>query len=496
MFTAAIAFAISVIAGSLLTPVVRDWAARWGLLDHALTSRKIHGRPVPRLGGIAIVVAFFAPLVGLLFVDSAVARIFRAEPRSVVGLFLGGLAVAALGIYDDLRGTGANKKLAVQLCVGALMYSLGFRIDEIANPFGPSLPLGPLGLPFTMLWFAGVVNAMNLIDGLDGLAGGVALIGLASSFVLALLRGDPLMMLLCAALAGAVLGFLFYNFNPASIFMGDTGSMFLGFVLAAAGVQMQHSSGAAVALLTPVVALGLPIGDTLLAMLRRLLRGRPMFQADREHIHHLLLAKGLSHRGACLALYAVAVVLGVAALLLARAASGWTAVLILLPLVSGSALFLRWLGFARIDRVPEVVELRRRNLEMRSGMRAVAESLRSASDPIEVWRALREAAPVLGAECIAVRMTEEGHRGRRLVEFSEGFGEGRPGVFRARYGIAPERLAEACLELGWTDRDAIDRDTEIAVEELCAQVASSFDRIDRSRPEESGAEVVPLRRRA
>jgi UDP-GlcNAc:undecaprenyl-phosphate GlcNAc-1-phosphate transferase len=482
MLTAVTAFAIAALAGWLLTPVVRGWANRRGLLDHALTSRKVHGRPVPRLGGLAIVAAFYLPLVGLLFAHTQVGRIFRSEPLQVVGLFAGGLAIAALGVYDDLRGAGAGKKLAVQLAVGLLMYAAGYRIDQVANPFGEPIHLGLLGIPFTLLWFAGVVNAMNLIDGLDGLAGGVAFIGLGSSFVLAVLRGDPLMMLFSAALAGAVLGFLFYNFTPASIFMGDTGSMFLGFVLAAAAVQTHQKSSTAVAILAPVVALGLPIGDTFLAMLRRLARGRPLFQADREHIHHLLLAKGWSHRGACLALYVVALLLGAAAVALTRLASGWQAVLVLLPLISASALFLRWLGYASLERVPAVVELRRRNLEVRARIDDIGEALRRADGPLQIWDAVRQAAPALGASCIGLSLTEPEGRGRRLTEYRTGFDEAGSELFRARYGIQPERAAEASIELGFADgRTTIDRDTEIAVELLCAHVASAVERLDRAR---------------
>ncbi len=377
MLTAPIAFAISSVSAAVLTPVVRAFAVRRGLLDRAEVQRKIHRRPVPRLGGVAIVAAFYVPLLGLLLVQSSVGTLLRAEPLEVVGLFAGGLAIAALGFYDDLHGANAWKKLSVQLTVGALMYGLGFRIDVIAHPFGPAIDLGALGLPFTMLWFAGVMNAVNLIDGLDGLAGGVALIGLGSSYVLAALRGDSLMMLFSAALAGAVLGFLLYNFNPATIFMGDTGSMFLGFVLAAAAIQTHQKSDTAVGLLAPIVALGLPIGDTLLAMIRRAARGRPMFHADREHVHHLLLAKGWSQRRACMALYGVALLLGTAAVLLGRVTSGRSAALLLMPLVAGAALFLRWLGYGRAERA-QVLELRGREPEP---LRSVAATLRRAASP-------------------------------------------------------------------------------------------------------------------
>ena len=205
MKTAGVAFVTATAAAAVLTPLVRAAARRWGLYDHALTSRKVHGRPIPRLGGVAIVLAFFVPLAALYFVDSEVGRRLWSEPRHALGLFVGGAMIAALGLVDDIRGTGARSKFLVQFGVAALMYAFGYRIEVIANPFGGELALGVFALPFTMLWIAGVVNAMNLVDGLDGLAGGVALIAVASIFAVATLRAEPLMMLVTAALAGAVL---------------------------------------------------------------------------------------------------------------------------------------------------------------------------------------------------------------------------------------------------------------------------------------------------
>ena len=349
MRSAAVAFILSIICGTILTPIVRRLAHRMGALDHALSSRKIHGRPVPRLGGVAIVLAFYAPLVGLLLFHNGVSEMFLAERQKVVGLFVGGIAIALLGVYDDLRGAGAGKKFLVQFAVAGLMFALGYRVDAIANPFGAELQLGWASLPFTLFWIVGVINAMNLIDGLDGLAGGVALVAVLTTFLISLQRGHPLMMLFSGALAGAILGFLFYNFNPASIFMGDTGSMFLGFVLAASAIQTNQKSSTAVAVLIPGIALGLPIMDTLLAMGRRALRGRPIFQADKEHIHHRLLARGLSHRQAVLVLYGFCVLLGAVALILTYTNSMQSAFLLV---AIGVIAFAALLDFVRSNGTP------------------------------------------------------------------------------------------------------------------------------------------------
>jgi UDP-GlcNAc:undecaprenyl-phosphate GlcNAc-1-phosphate transferase len=491
MRAAATAFLAATFAGATLTPLARMLALRWGVLDHALTSRKIHGRPVPRLGGIAIVLAFYAPLIALFFANSDVGRRFYANPDKALGLFAGGLAIAALGVYDDLRGSGAAKKFAVQFAVAGLMYWIGFRVDLIANPFGPELHLGWLGLPFTMLWIAGVINAMNLIDGLDGLAGGVALIAIATTFAFSVTRGEPLMIMFTAALAGAVLGFLFYNFNPASIFMGDTGSMFLGFVLAATSIQTSQKSSTAVAIVVPIIALGVPIADTLLAMLRRAARGVPMFSADRGHIHHRLLATGLSHRQTVLVIYGASIALGGVALVLSFSSSS-QATYVLLALAAVGYLALRRLGFFSVAQVQRVLEDRKRNLEIRKEMRRVGEALRSADAIEQVWVAVRMAARILGASAVALHLPEDPTRAPGA--HTDGFEAAGPELFRARYGLLPERPGDTHIELGWSDgRYAVDRDTEIAVEVLCDHVAAAIDRVSTATTEPIASRVVSLR---
>src|SRR3954452_15535040 len=165
MRTAAVAFIISMLCGALLTPVVRRLAHRFGVLDHARSSRKIHGKPIPRLGGIAIVIAFYAPLVGLLIFQTGVGQLFLAERDHVIGLFAGGISIAILGLYDDLRGANAWKKFLIQFLVAGMLYKLDFRIEALANPLGEPFTFGWLSLPLTLFWIVGVINALNLIDG-------------------------------------------------------------------------------------------------------------------------------------------------------------------------------------------------------------------------------------------------------------------------------------------------------------------------------------------
>ena len=316
MRTAGVAFVLACLVSVLLTPFMRRFALARGLFDDQMPARKIHGRPIPRLGGLAIVAGFYVPLLALLLPASSVGGTFYAKMPEAVTFLLGGVAICGLGLFDDLRGAGAGKKFLVQFAVAGALFMAGNRIEQLTLPFVGTLTLGSLSLPFTLLWVVGVINALNLIDGLDGLAAGVGFFAVATTFAIAALRQDPLMMLFMGALGGSIVGFWAYNFNPASIFMGDTGSMFLGYVLGVGAMRTSQKSSTAVAILVPILALGLPIADTLLAMLRRALAGRPMFSADRQHIHHRLLDLGLSQRRVVMTLYGVAALLGAMAVIL------------------------------------------------------------------------------------------------------------------------------------------------------------------------------------
>ncbi|MFT3913254.1 MAG: MraY family glycosyltransferase [Anaeromyxobacteraceae bacterium] len=473
------AFIAAMVVAAILTPLVRNLALRRGWLDHALSARKVHGRPVPRLGGVAIVIGFYVPLLALLLANSEVGRRFWADRTNAIALLAGGLAIAVLGVWDDLRGMKAGLKFTIQFAVALFLFGMGARVTEITNPFGDPIQLGWLALPFTVLWITGVINAMNLIDGLDGLAGGVALTAISTTFVIAAWRGEPLMMLFAATLAGAVAGFLFYNFNPATIFMGDAGSMFLGFVLAATAIMKNQKSSTAVAIVVPIIALGIPIADTFLAMVRRMMKGVPIFQADRAHIHHRLMELGLSHRQAVLVLYGASVALGVVALGMSFVTTGLQAAGLLLGMSVVIFFALRRLGYLDLSRAQRLLETRRRNLDRRASVRRAGEALRTAESVEEIWGIVRGASRELGASGVALRLA--GPRALAGSEpFEDGFEEAEGPLFRARYGLVAERPGEHHLELGFDDgRFSIDRDTEIAVELLCEHVSGAFDRLDR-----------------
>jgi UDP-GlcNAc:undecaprenyl-phosphate/decaprenyl-phosphate GlcNAc-1-phosphate transferase len=478
MRTAAVAFIISMLTGTFLTPLVRRLAYRFGALDHARSSRKIHGHPIPRLGGIAIVVAFYAPLVALLAFHSEVGSLFVAERDHVIGLFVGGLAIASLGLYDDLRGANAWKKFLVQFAVAGFLFWFGFRFEALANPFGESINLGWASLPITLLWIVGVINAMNLIDGLDGLAGGVALVAVVTTFLVSLQRGHPLMTLFSSALAGSIVGFLFYNFNPASIFMGDTGSMFLGFVLATTAMQTNQKASTAVAVLIPCIALGLPIMDTLLAIGRRAIRGRPLFQADKEHIHHRLMDLGLSHRQAVLVLYGFCILLGAAALILTYTNSGQSA-LLLVVLTVVAFVFLRSLGYVRLAQMPAAGADRQRNRAMRAALQPLGRRLKQLRAVDEMWPLVIEAGKALGATTVDLRVELLGAtEAPSTSTYNHGPSAEEPGdsPFRFEFVVPGSKAAERILVLGWNDgRTAIDRDTEIAGEIFCDHLGEALD---------------------
>ncbi len=305
------AFFVALVVALVATPVVRRVALAVKALDHP-KERSIHKEPVPYLGGLAIFIAFAA----------AAALGLGVEGQAVRGILLGGTFILLFGILDDRVALRPAVKLVGQIAAAGILVAHGVRIHFITHPFGDGLlRLGDWTIPITILWVVAVINVINLIDGLDGLAAGIAAIG-ALTLLLAATQ-QPLepaaAILLTAALAGAVLGFLPYNFNPARIFMGDGGSMFVGFVLAAVSVEGSLKSPAAMTLVVPVLALGLPILDTVLAILRRWRRGLPIGQADREHFHHRLLQLGLTQREVVLSMYLGSGWLGVSALAIVNA---------------------------------------------------------------------------------------------------------------------------------------------------------------------------------
>ena len=291
----------------LVTPLVRALALRLGAVDEP-GPRRVHARPVPRLGGVALLVAGLGALVVTAPLGVPALAQLATGGRHVGWLLAGALVVVAAGAVDDIRGIAPLPKLGLQVVAAGFALAGGYGMRGIAVPFGTGyVAFGPFGAVLTLLWIVTMINALNLIDGLDGLAAGVALIASLTLFAVALVQGRTDAAYLWAALWGVLAGFLVYNFNPASIFLGDSGSLLLGYLIGVLSVQSLAKGATVVIVMAPVLALGLPLMEVALTLLRRTLVSglASVVRADREHIHHRLIGRGMTHRGAVLTLYAV-----------------------------------------------------------------------------------------------------------------------------------------------------------------------------------------------
>src|SRR5450631_2390062 len=293
---------LATFAGSLLlsfvaTKVVRDLAVRKGWVAGPAQERHMHSKALPRLGGIAIVGSFLVATGIALLVDRFLLSSGLAlSLRPLLTILPPAILIFFLGVYDDVLTAGPYLKFFVQAIAGAMLFAGGLRVLDLPLLFGNHQFSWIISLPLTILWVMAITNAFNLIDGLDGLAAGSALFSTLVMFVIALMGNLSLISLITLALAGAILGFLRYNFNPATIFLGDCGSLFIGFMLSALALYGAQKAPTIIAVAIPVVSFGLPILETALSVVRRFISGRPVFTADREHIHHKLLQLGMSHR--------------------------------------------------------------------------------------------------------------------------------------------------------------------------------------------------------
>jgi UDP-GlcNAc:undecaprenyl-phosphate/decaprenyl-phosphate GlcNAc-1-phosphate transferase len=299
-------FVLSIIAAVIsmaATPMVKKIATKVKAIDTPKDNRRIHKKPIPLLGGLAIYISF---LIGLFIKQGNI----TSEEMAII---VGATIIVAGGILDDIREIRPMQKLMFQVVASICLILMGVKIQLITNPFSEAMAFFDIGLfsvPITILWIIGVTNAINLIDGLDGLAGGISMIAALTILFIAVSQDRTSAAYLSAILCGGILGFLPYNFNPASIFMGDTGSQLLGFLLAAISIEGAIKSAATYAIVAPILLLGVPIFDTLFAMIRRKLNGKPIMQGDRGHLHHRLLDMGLSQRKTVVTMYIISALLG------------------------------------------------------------------------------------------------------------------------------------------------------------------------------------------
>lgn len=355
-------FLMAAFSSLVLTPVLRRLCERYKLVDAANDERKIHRKAVPRLGGVAIFLSMLVALTSLLLLRNLLTQTLRADAKAIAVILFCGLLVLLLGAYDDIRGASATAKFIGLIGITLLFYGLGGRIEGLSVPFVGQISLHPIaGCLLTLVWVVAITNAFNLIDGVDGLATGSALFSSLVLLTVSMLQGKASVAVVALALTGALAGFLRYNFNPASIFLGDSGSLFVGFTLAAVSLQGSQKASTAVAVAIPLVAFGLPVVDSTVTIGRRFLSGKPIFKADREHIHHMLLARGWSQRRVALVLYGVSAAFGLAAMLFVNGGSALTAVILF---VLGAAVALA-LGNLRYHEVDELRASVKRNLSDR-----------------------------------------------------------------------------------------------------------------------------------
>jgi UDP-GlcNAc:undecaprenyl-phosphate GlcNAc-1-phosphate transferase len=373
-----IAFIVCTLLSFILTRRIRNFAIARGWASAAVSARHIHQSPIPRLGGVAIYIAFVCVVALLMAVSVAFYVDTHLVSRNVFWILSAATVVFLLGLYDDVYSAPPTIKFLVQGLAAVMLYVGGFGIFQA--PLAGTPLMGWLSLPLTIVWVLWITNAFNLIDGIDGLAAGSALFSTLAVFVVSLASGNAFVSILALGLAGAILGFLRFNFNPATIFLGDSGSLFIGFMLSALALGGASKSSTVVAVAIPVVSFGLPILETVISVLRRFLSGQPVFSADREHIHHKLLERGLSQRQSVIILYAVSAACGLLSLLLLNP-SGPTVGIVLFVVGMGIWVGVQHLGyqeFVEIRRVAQRTMDQKKIIINNLAIRRASERLRKA----------------------------------------------------------------------------------------------------------------------
>ncbi len=405
LYLALTAFGIGLVA----TPVTRNFLRRSGLLDRPDAHRKLHASPVPRLGGIPIAAAFALSLTLFRFLPGVASPALDSALDRILPLIPGALIVFLVGVLDDLYDLRPWQKLSGQLAAAVWVFAAGLHIQGVA---GHTLAPSPwITFPITILWLVACTNAFNLIDGVDGLAAGVGFFATVTIFLSATLKGDAELQILAAPLAGALLAFLRYNFNPATIFLGDSGAMLIGFLLGGFSIIWSHKSATILGMTAPVFALAFPIAETAVSVARRWLRGDPIFSADRGHIHHRLLEMGLGSRQVAILLYAVTGLGAAVSLIVAQPdVRERSAVVILFCAVA-------WVGFQRLGYAEFASARRillgggmRRRLAADIQARAFESRMNAAGSFEERWAVAVATLPELGFHRLEIEAPNVPHR--------------------------------------------------------------------------------------
>lgn len=334
-----LAIAVAFIASIIFTPLVRKLAFRIGAVDQP-NYRKVHMSIMPRIGGLAIFGSF---IIGYV--------LLRPEDTHATGILVGAVIIILTGFLDDMLEITAKAKYIGQLAAALVVVTWGgLQIDFINLPFGGQLEFGYLSIPITIIWIVGITNAINFIDGLDGLAAGVSSIALVTLAIMAIIMGNPFVVAVASILAASSLGFLVFNFYPAKIFMGDTGALFLGYMISVLAL-LGFKNVAVVSLVIPVIMLGVPISDTFFAIVRRIRMKQKISSPDKSHLHHCLLNSGFSHRQAVLIIYTLAALFGLAAILFSQA-TVWGSILLVIVMLLAIELSVELIGLAGTNYRP------------------------------------------------------------------------------------------------------------------------------------------------
>lgn len=397
--------ALAVVLALVLTPLIRDYLGKWGFLDHPDGDRKKHASPIPRVGGIAIVLSYIITFAIALALPFTYTDHLHHSIPEILPLTLVGSVVFFTGVLDDLIGLAAWQKLMGILGASILAYFAGIHVDVHLLRGLPAAPW--LGFVITVVWLVGCTNAFNLIDGMDGLAAGVGFVASVTMLVAALSQSNLPLAMATMPLAGCLLGFLRYNFNGASVFLGDSGSLLIGFMLGCFGALWSEKSVTLVALTVPLLAVSIPLIDVMLSIVRRFLRNRPIFQADRGHIHHRLLDMGLSPKKAVLTIYLVCALVATLSLIASALHNQFSGLIVL---VFGGAI---WLGIRQLDYAEFASASRmflggkfRRIIDIETRLGDFEASLSKAATREECWTQIRKGSLEFGFH--EVRMSLDG----------------------------------------------------------------------------------------
>lgn len=483
-------FVVCLIVSLVSTWSVRNLANARGWTHTPQADRHMHTVPVPRLGGVAIYVTFMAVVLLDLAAPKLMGTSSVLPARATLGLLGPSLIVFLLGLRDDVRPLSPYRKFLVQGVAAVWLYTAGFQIQNVGLIRGGQALPWIYTLPLTVLWVLLITNAFNLIDGLDGLAAGSALFSTVVLFVVSLVVPNSLVTFLTIALAGATLGFLRFNFHPATIFLGDSGSLFIGFVLAALALAGSQKAPTMVAVAIPVVSLGFPILDVTLAVARRFVAGKPLFSADKQHIHHKLVKLGLSQREAVLILYAVTAGFGFLSLILLQRRG--TIALVLA--VTGVGIFvgvqrLRYQEFAELLSVLQRVRRRRQILANHVAIRHAIESLNECDDFRSICQVLNKILKPIGFDGIRLQMLHPNGfaascfeplrclaDGHLLFNWSKGEIDDPPWELRLELVTSSRDRWGYLSLLRKSDEEALPMDVNVLTEEFRTSLSDAIDR--------------------